>query len=112
MSHTDLLQISETHIDHCHLSISRSKKKNYNLEVLEVLIHVIKDMINNVDVIISALMIWLTNYLKRFYADLKVSTDITFMILTFAVPLSKCSQSLCKVFLTYDQQLRTVVQFY
>jgi len=57
MPHADLSQISETHIDHCHLSISRSKKKNCDLRVLEVLIHVIEDTINNVDVIISALMI-------------------------------------------------------
>lgn len=57
MPHADLSQISETHIDHCHLSISRPKKKNCDLRVLEVLIHVIEDTINNVDVIISALMI-------------------------------------------------------
>ena len=87
-------------------------KKDHDLGVLGVLIHVIGDAINNIGVIISALVIWLANYPGRFYADPGVSTGIAFMILASAVPLGKCNQNLCETILTYVRQSRTVVRFY
>ncbi len=54
-----------------------------------VLIHVIGDAINNVGVIIAALVIWLAKYEGRFYADPGVSVGIALLILASAVPLGK-----------------------
>lgn len=66
--------------------------KVHDLGLLGVLVHVIGDAINNVGVIISALVIWLASYPGRFYADPAVSTGIAFMILASAIPLGKCNQ--------------------
>ncbi|KAK5188889.1 hypothetical protein LTR47_010856 [Exophiala xenobiotica] len=89
-----LRRLSGTHVGHRHPSISRPKKNDHDLGVLGVLIHVIGDAINNVGVIISALVIWLAKYPGRFYADPGVSTGIAFMILASAVPLVKNSGSI------------------
>lgn len=56
-----------------------------------VLIHVIGDALNNLGVIIAALVIWLTDYEARFYADPGVSMGIAIMILISALPLVKSS---------------------
>jgi zinc transporter 1 len=50
------LELSGTHIGHRHPSISRPEKNDHDLGVLGVLIHVIGDAINNVGVIIYALV--------------------------------------------------------
>lgn len=55
--------------------------------MLGVLIHVIGDAMNNVGVIISALVIWLATYGGRFYADPAVSMAISFMIFLTSLPL-------------------------
>ena len=60
----------------------------------------IGDAINNVGVIISALVIWLADYPGRYYADPGVSTGIAFMILASAVPLGKFIHYLYEIFLT------------
>lgn len=52
-----------------------------------VLIHVIGDAINNIDVIIAALVIWLAKYDGRFYADPGVSVGIALLIIASAFPL-------------------------
>lgn len=109
---SEFSQISGTHVGHRHPSVSRPKKTDRDLGVLGVLIHVIGDAINNVGVIISALVIWLANYPGRFYADPAVSTGIGLMILASAVPLGKCTQGLCEALLTYSRQSRTAVRFY
>ncbi len=49
--------------------------------MLGVMIHVIGDALNNVGVIIAALVIWRTDYDARFYADPGVSMGIAIMIL-------------------------------
>jgi solute carrier family 30 (zinc transporter), member 1 len=59
--------------------------------MLGVLIHVIGDAINNVGVIISALVIWKAKYEGRFYADPGVSMGIAIMILLSSLPLVKKS---------------------
>ena len=82
-------QVPSAHVGHRHPSISRPRKKGHDLGVLGVLIHVIGDAINNIGVIISALVIWLAHYPGRFYADPGVSTGIAIMILTSAIPLGK-----------------------
>lgn len=55
--------------------------------MLGVLIHVIGDAANNVGVIISALVIWLTTYPARYYADPAISMSIAIIILTTSIPL-------------------------
>lgn len=55
--------------------------------MLGVLIHVLGDAANNIGVIISGLVIWLTNYGGRFYADPAVSMAISLVILVTSVPL-------------------------
>lgn len=62
-------------------------KKGYDLGVLGVLIHVLGDAINNIGVIVAALVIWLTDYSGRYYADPAVSMAIALMILGTSVPL-------------------------
>ncbi|KAF3033386.1 hypothetical protein E8E12_005298 [Didymella heteroderae] len=62
-----------------------------DLGILGVLIHILGDAINNVGVIISALIIWLTHSPSRFYADPAVSLWIALMILISALPLTKRS---------------------
>lgn len=59
--------------------------------MLGALIHVLGDAINNVGVIISAVIIWKTHYAGRFYADPGVSMGIAIMILVSSIPLVKNS---------------------
>ena len=54
-----------------------------------VLTHVIGDAINNIGVIVAALVVWLAKYDGRFYADPGVSAGIALLILASAVPLGK-----------------------
>ncbi|KAF2631513.1 cation efflux protein [Macroventuria anomochaeta] len=78
------------HLEHLHLSLTPSKH-GMDLGILGVLIHILGDAINNIGVIISALIIWLTHSPSRFYADPAVSMWIAIMILISAVPLTKRS---------------------
>lgn len=59
--------------------------------MLGVLIHVIGDAINNVGVIISALVIWKTEGENRYYIDPAVGVFIAIMIFLTALPLTKHS---------------------
>ncbi|KAH7081459.1 cation efflux family-domain-containing protein [Paraphoma chrysanthemicola] len=79
-----------THAAHMHITAS-PKKHGMDLGILGVLIHVLGDAINNIGVIISAVIIWFVKSDKRFYADPAVSLWIAIMILISAVPLTKRS---------------------
>ena len=59
--------------------------------MMGVLVHVIGDAINNIGVIIAALVIWKSEHGSRFYADPGVSMGIAFMILLSALPLVRDS---------------------
>jgi len=59
-----------------------------------VLIHVISDAVNNVGVIIAALVIWLAKFDGRYYADPGVSMGIALLILLSSLPLVKNSGSI------------------
>lgn len=78
------------HSEHRHNATDR-KPPGRDLGILGVLIHVIGDALNNIGVIISALVIWLTNYDARFYADPGTSMGIAIMILLSSLPLVKQS---------------------
>jgi zinc transporter 1 len=102
-SHTDTdieaPSVSSTHVvapatdhhrEHLHLSLS-PPKHGMDFGMLGVLIHVLGDAINNIGVIITALVIWLTHSPSRFYADPAVSMFIAIMIVSTAIPLIRRS---------------------
>lgn len=62
--------------------------------MLGVLVHVIGDAINNIGVIISALIIWKAKGEKRYYADPAVGVLIAVLIFVTAIPLTKRSGSI------------------
>ncbi len=81
---------SRRHQSHKHLNANLAPK-GMDLGMLGVLIHVLGDALNNVGVIVTALIIWLTNSPARYYADPAVSLWIAIMILFSALPLTKRS---------------------
>ncbi|KAF1931824.1 cation efflux protein [Didymella exigua CBS 183.55] len=91
--HSDVENLSASStLDHHHLHLHHSltpSKHGMDLGILGVLIHILGDAINNISVIISALIIWLTHSPSRFYADPAVSLWIALMILISALPLTK-----------------------
>ncbi|KAJ5433357.1 cation diffusion facilitator family metal ion transporter [Penicillium daleae] len=78
------------HDNHRHNNL-QPPTKGYDLGMLGVLIHVVGDAANNVGVIISALVIWLTSSPSRYYADPAVSMAIALVILTTSLPLVRNS---------------------
>ncbi|PYH82292.1 putative cation diffusion facilitator family metal ion transporter [Aspergillus uvarum CBS 121591] len=83
-------QVFALHNNHRHNNI-RPSTKGYDLGMLGVLVHVLGDAANNVGVIISALVIWLTTAPARYYADPAVSMAIAIVILTTSIPLVRSS---------------------
>jgi Co/Zn/Cd efflux system component len=65
------------------------KPHEHDLAMSGVMLHVLSDAINNIGVIIAALVIWLAKYETRYYADPGVSMGISIMILLSCLPLSK-----------------------
>lgn len=59
--------------------------------MIGVLIHIIGDAINNIGVIVAALIIWQCSGHERYYADPAVGVFIAIMIMLTAVPLTKRS---------------------
>jgi zinc transporter 1 len=55
--------------------------------MLGVLLHVIGDAVNNLGVMIAALIIWLTEFEARYYADPGASLWIAFIIILSSLPL-------------------------
>ncbi|KAI0915144.1 cation efflux protein [Ustulina deusta] len=78
------------HAEHRH-TIVKLQAPGRDLGIMGVLIHVISDALNNVAVIIAALVIWLTSSPTRFYVDPGVSTAISLLILLSSLPLVKNS---------------------
>lgn len=68
-----------------------TKKPDRDLGMLGVLIHVIGDAINNIGVMIAAVVIWKAEGHRRYYVDPAVSVFIGIMILVSALPLTKKS---------------------
>ncbi|KAF5352154.1 hypothetical protein D9758_009260 [Tetrapyrgos nigripes] len=60
-----------------------------NLGLVGVLIHLLGDAVNNVAVIIAAVIIWKLRSHSRFYADPAVSLGISLIIFASAIPLTK-----------------------
>ncbi|THC95894.1 hypothetical protein EYZ11_004625 [Aspergillus tanneri] len=70
-SESDAL-VNEKHILHKHYlnsSTTKPKKRNFDLALMGVFIHIMGDCANNLGVIIAGLVIWLADYRARYYAD-------------------------------------------
>ncbi|KAL9128040.1 MAG: hypothetical protein Q9217_003204 [Psora testacea] len=87
--------LKDLHTDHTH---NQSKEKSgggghshSDLNMRGVFLHVMGDALGNIGVIGSALIIWLTSYSWRFYADPLISLVITVIILGSAIPLCKAA---------------------
>jgi zinc transporter 1 len=87
--------------DSCHISHNHNKPKkpskgghghnHADMGMNAMILHVIGDALGNVGVIVSALIIWLTTWSGRFYADPAVSLFITIIILKSTVPLTSAT---------------------
>ncbi|KAJ0322517.1 hypothetical protein COL5a_008747 [Colletotrichum fioriniae] len=95
-SHKHSRRESSLHIDHNH---NKERKKasgghghdHGDMGMNAMVLHVIGDALGNVGVIVTALIIWLTDWPGRFYADPAVSLFITLIILKSAIPLTKAT---------------------
>lgn len=90
LSEDILLTPISAHAEHRH-TIIKLQAPGRDLGMMGVLVHVLGDALNNLAVIIAALVIWLTNSPSRFYADPGVSTAISILILLSAIPLVRNS---------------------
>jgi zinc transporter 1 len=59
-----------------------------------MVLHVIGDALGNIGVIVSALIIWLTEWSGRYYADPAVSLFITVIILRSTIPLTSATANI------------------
>ncbi|KAB8301351.1 hypothetical protein EYC80_003232 [Monilinia laxa] len=80
----------DRHKGHHHMSEPSDKfNEPRDLASLAVLLHVIMDAVNNIGVIIAALVIWFAKYGGRFYADPGVSLGISIMLIFSSLPIIK-----------------------
>ncbi|KAI1298549.1 cation efflux protein [Xylaria venustula] len=87
---------SGVHDDHHHTKPASKSKKSHghnhaDMGMNAMVLHVLGDALGNVGVIATALVIWLTDWPGRFYADPAVSLFITLIILKSAIPLTKAT---------------------
>ncbi|KAL4971039.1 cation diffusion facilitator family transporter [Aspergillus stella-maris] len=83
---------SDPHESHNHAQPKpKDKKHSHDLNMRGVFLHVMGDALGNIGVILSALIIWLTDYSWRFYVDPGISLVITVIILASAIPLCKAA---------------------
>ncbi|KAH8679880.1 cation efflux protein [Tricladium varicosporioides] len=84
------------HISHNHNKPKKPSKSGHghshgDMGMNAMILHVIGDALGNVGVIVSALIIWLTTWSGRFYADPAVSLFITLIILKSTIPLTSAT---------------------
>ncbi|KAJ6026439.1 hypothetical protein N7499_004529 [Penicillium canescens] len=87
-------QDEDVHKSHNHTkpkSKDGKKGHSHDLNMRGVFLHVMGDALGNIGVIVSALIIWLTDYEWRFYVDPGISLVITLIILASAIPLCKAA---------------------
>ncbi|KAI0909194.1 cation efflux protein [Ustulina deusta] len=87
---------SGVHDDHHHTKPKSKSKKGHghshaDMGMNAMVLHVLGDALGNVGVIATALVIWLTDWPGRYYADPAVSLFITLIILKSAIPLTKAT---------------------
>lgn len=88
LSQTGDSLLDQIHAAHNHTTDPPVATRQHNLGLLGVLIHVLGDAVNNVGVIIAAVIMWKTQSSSRFYADPAISLMISFMIFGSAIPLT------------------------
>ncbi|KAF8630132.1 hypothetical protein AX15_003088 [Amanita polypyramis BW_CC] len=74
------------HASHNHTTDPPIPSTGHNLGLAAVLVHLVGDAINNIGVIIAALIIWRVKSPLRFYADPAASLAISFIIFAGAIP--------------------------
>jgi zinc transporter 1 len=84
---------SSTHDGHHHTLPRKPKKGGHShnhadMGMNAMVLHVIGDALGNVGVIVTALVIWLTDLPGKYYADPIVSLFITLIILKTSIPLT------------------------
>ncbi|CAP69498.1 uncharacterized protein PODANS_1_11600 [Podospora anserina S mat+] len=86
---------SVVHISHNHNKPRKPGKKHghshADMGMDAMVLHVLGDALGNVGVIATALIIWLTDWSGKRYADPAVSLFITLIILKSAIPLTKAT---------------------
>lgn len=83
---------NDPHKNHNHAQPKpKEQKHGHDLNMRGVFLHVMGDALGNIGVIVSALVIWLTDYSWRFYVDPGISLVITVIILASAIPLCKAA---------------------
>jgi solute carrier family 30 (zinc transporter), member 1 len=87
---------SSVHNEHNHTKPKKPSKKAHghshsDMGMNAMVLHVLGDALGNVGVIVTALIIWLTDLPGKYYADPVVSLFITLIILKSAIPLTLAS---------------------
>ncbi|KAH7005628.1 cation efflux protein [Fusarium venenatum] len=86
---------SSVHQGHHHTLPKDAKKKDSHghnhadMGMNAMILHVIGDMLGNIGVMVTALIIWLTDWPGKVYADPAVSLFITAIILKTCIPLTR-----------------------
>jgi len=92
----DHLRHESWHVGHRHNKPKKASKGSHghshgDMGMNAMVLHVIGDALGNIGVIVSALIIWLTTWSGRFYADPAVSLFITIIILKSTIPLTSAT---------------------
>ena len=88
---------SSVHVGHNHTLPKDSSKKGAHghshgdMGMNGMVLHVIGDALGNIGVIVTALIIWLTDWPGKMYADPAVSLFITLIILKTSIPLTRAT---------------------
>ncbi|KAK7981129.1 hypothetical protein PG989_013586 [Apiospora arundinis] len=80
---------SDVHGEHLHTTKQADHKPGFDFGMMGVLLHVLGDAVNNIGVMVAAIIIWLVKGDQRMYADPAISMAISLMIFTSAIPLVK-----------------------
>jgi zinc transporter 1 len=88
---------SSVHVGHNHTLPKKDSKggghghSHGDMGMNAMVLHVIGDALGNIGVIITALIIWLTDLPGKYYADPAVSLFITAIILNTSIPLTRAT---------------------
>ena len=74
------------HHEHRHKISDSGAEHHHDLGMMSVLVHIAGDALNNIGVVLAAVIMWQTHYAGRYYADPAVSMGIAIMIIFLAIP--------------------------
>lgn len=80
---------ADVHGEHLHTTKLTDHKPGFDFGMMGVLLHVMGDAVNNIGVMVAALIIWFVKGEQRMYADPAISMAIALMIFLTAIPLVK-----------------------